>query len=440
MPISVNTSFLKNPTATESGVLGVKILPSPSVVISAKPTNVAFAIDASGSMEGDRIDSVKLTLKVVVGMLKPQDKITLVAFAQNAITVLNQFVIVDDSEAAKATALAAIDTLEAGGGTNLESGIFMLGNLYKNQPAPDALVVLTDGHINEGITSFSGLNTILGTYFATVPMYTLGYGSDHNAELLKRLAENSRANYTHIKEELSLPIAMGDLYGGLRSEVATKAVLTYPSTWQCLEPLADDKGTYVLGSLVAEKAMWAMFSVPASASAMSVVLTYEETGVGPGSITSVVDNSLSKDEIEEQYLRCLMAKVFNDVAGFIKNRQLSKAETALKAAIKLIDDSSVATNPFVVRMKAQLAETLDQTTRAAQAPPHAHFGAANDLFYRTTSVGGNYTAQRGRTQMADGATPSLFSTQEQDVTSAHMVDIYSAGGSAHPPADPAPVV
>jgi hypothetical protein len=168
-------------------------------------------------------------------------------------------------------------------------------------------------------------------------------------------------------------------------------------------------------------------------------LTYEENGVGPGSISSVIDNSLSKDEIEEQHLRCLMAKVFNDVAGFIKNRQLSRAETALKDAIKLIDESSVATNPFVVRMKAQLAETLDQTTRAAQAP-HVHFGAANDLFYRTTSVGGNYSAQRGRTQMADGATPSLFSTQEQDVTSAHMVDIYSAGGSAHPPADPTAVV
>jgi hypothetical protein len=391
-------------------------------------------------MDGDRIDSVKLTLKVVVGMLKPADKITIVAFSQNATTLLNQFVVTDDSEASKALAISAIDSAVATGGTNLEAGIFMLGNLFKNQLPPDACVVLTDGHINEGITSYSGLNTIFTTYFSSTPMYTLGYGSDHNADLLKRLAENSRANYTFIQSELSLPITMGDLYGGLRSEVATKAVLHYPKTWSCLEPLPNKDGVYSVGSLVADKAMWVLFSVPLSEMTSSVKLTCDIYGVGPSSVESIVDSSLPKEMIEEQYLRCLMAKVFNDVADFIKNRQLTKATEALENAIKLIDESSVAANPFVVRIKAQLAETLEQATAAARAPRHAHFGAMNDLAYRTTSVGGNYSAQRGRTQMANGATPSLFSTQEQDVTSAHMADIYSAGGSAHPPADPSPVV
>ena len=221
MPISVNASFLKNPTATESGILGVKVLPSASPNTVPQPTNVAFVIDSSGSMEGGRLDAVKLTLKVVVGMLKSQDKITLVTFSQAANAVLNQYVIVNDSEEAKAPALAAIETIDAGGGTNLESGIFMLGNLFKNQTPPDALVVLTDGHINEGITSFSGLNTIFGTYFHNTPMYTLGYGCDHNEDLLKRLAENSHANYTFIKTkegneteadpEIALPITLGDL-------------------------------------------------------------------------------------------------------------------------------------------------------------------------------------------------------------------------------------
>ena len=454
------------PTATESGILGVKVLPSAAPAAAAQPTNVAFVIDGSGSMEGLRLDAVKLTLKVVVGMLKPQDKITLVTFSQTANTVLNQYVIANDSEEAKAPALAAIETINAGGGTNLESGIFMLGNLFKNQTPPDALVVLTDGHINEGITSFSGLNTIFGTYFHNTPMYTLGYGSDHNEDLLKRLAESSHANYTFIKTkednvteaapEISLPITMGDLYGGLRSGVATKAVLTYPDSWTCLEPLTEKKGSYPMGSQVANKPMWVMFSVPfvaspdvmavdADASTVvtpSVTLTYEETGVGPSSCTAVVDTSLSKEELEEPYLRCLNAKVFIDVAAFIKNRQINQAIDALKAAIKRLDESAVAMNPGVIRMKADLAETLEKTTKAAQAPVHAHHRAMNDLVYRTTSVGGNYATQRGRTQMADGTTPSLFSTQEQDVTSAHMVGIYSAGGASAPAyaADPAPVI
>jgi len=488
MPISVNASFLKNPTATESGVLGVKVLPSLSPSTLPQPTNVAFVIDSSGSMDGSRLDAVKLTLKVVVGMLKPQDKITLVTFSQAANTVLNQYVIAENTEEAKAPALAAIDTINAGGGTNLESGIFMLGNLFKNQPPPGAIVVLTDGHINEGITSFSGLNAIFGTYFDNTPMYTLGYGCDHNADLLKRLAENSHANYTYIKTkegteteadpEISLPITMGDLYGGLRSGIATKAVLTYPDSWTCLEPLTEKKGSYSMGSQVANKAMWVMFSVPFTApdamavdedsaaavvtpsvpsstavtfsvpsvpSVPSVTLTYDETGIGPSSFTAFVDTSLPADELEEPYLRCLNAKVFIDVAALIKNRQINQAIDALKAAIKRLDESAVAMNPGVIRMKADLAETLEKTTTAARAPAHANPGAMNDLVYRTTSVGGNYATQRGRTQMASGATPSLFSSPEQDVTSAQMVGIYSAGGGnpAHhtaAAADPTAVV
>jgi hypothetical protein len=135
-------------------------------------------------------------------------------------------------------------------------------------------------------------------------------------------------------------------------------------------------------------------------------------------------------------LRCLNAKVLIDVVAFIKNRQINQAIDALKAAIKRLDESAVAMNPGVISMKADLAETLEKATKAAQAPAHAHYGAMNDLVYRTTSVGGNYATQRGRTQMANGATPSLFSSPEQDVTSAQMVGIYSAGGgaSAHPTA------
>jgi len=425
MPISLNATFLKQPNNNVPGVLGVRVNPQSDPSRSVKATEVAFAIDTSGSMEGDRLDSVKHTLSVVVDMLKPDDKITIISFSQTAAVALMQHTIKDDES--KIQANNAINNLTANGGTNLESGIFMLGNLYKNRPPPDAIVVLTDGHINEGITTFSGLNTIIETYFMGVPTYTLGYGTDHNADLLKRLAEQSRANYTFIKSEISLPITLGDLYGGLRTEVAAKAMLNYPASWTCLETLSNNSSPFALGSLIADKPVWVMFSVPNTDSS-EISLTCDN--MAPIVVTP--DASLPLDIIEEQSLRCMIAKTMVTVADYMKTNQLPLAVDSLKKALKMIEDSSVATNEFVVHMKAQLTETLEQTQEAAAR--RIRFGAMNDLYYRTTSLGGNYVTQRGRTQMADGTTPQLFSSEEQAGSAHH----YSTPGQTA--RDPSPPV
>jgi hypothetical protein len=325
--------------------------------------------------------------------------------------------------------MKAIDELRAGGGTNLGAGICALGAIYKDVPKPDAIVVLTDGYINEGVVSFSGLKSILDTYFKNIPTYTLGYGTDHNAELLKQIAENSCANYTFIKSELSLPITMGDLYGGLRSEVATKAVLNYPETWACLEKLSDNNASFTLGSLIVNKAMWVMFSVPFGTEA-DVVLSYNSGNV-TCSVNASIDTTLPPVSVEEQYLRCVNAKVLDKVAEFMKAGRLNDAVSALNDTIKMIEESNVATNEFVVCMKAQLAETLEKTQVQLRSPPRVNRqNNMDDLYYRTTSIAGNFASQRGRTQMAGGATPMLFSTQQQGDTSVVMADCYSHGGCA----------
>ena len=183
--------------------------------------------------------------------------------------------------------------------------------------------------------------------------------------------------------------------------------------------------------------MWAMFTVPYGMDT-TITLSYMANGT-LHTVTAQIDTSLPLSSVEEQNLSCMTAKTLVDAANFMKNGKLADAEAALKDAIKMIDESSVATTAFVVDMKAQLSETLEQTQQAISNPPRMNYGAMSDLYYRTTSLGGNFVSQRGRTQMVGGATPMLFSSQEQGEASVAMTDYYTnGGGSATPACDPVP--
>ena len=423
MPVIVKSSFAKRPTLEVPGLLGIKI---EATEPRQKNIHLGLLFDCSGSMEGDRIISVKRTIAVLLDRLNLGDIITLVGFSDNAQVILDAVTINSNN---KPTMLEAIDKLTAAGGTNLEIGVVGLGQLLKERSPLSALVVLTDGHLNDGMTSVAGLYSLITSYMNSVPVYTLGYGEDHNADLLKNLSSRSRANYTFIQDEIVLPISMGYMLGALQSEVASEASIKYDPNWTCIEPLAVPNSEYNIGSLIADKATWVVFNVPAGSEAANFTVCYRDE-INNLFTSRPGENEVAELEIVEQYVRCITGTTLNSVSEAMRLNKLVDARDLLISGLSAITSSKAASRPLVIRMKAQLEETLEEVNKAINRPPMRRgFSPMTPaaLLNRTTSLGGNYSAQRGVTQMADGQTPGLFSNLSQEQTSNHMAVQYSLG-------------
>jgi len=419
MPVNVNISYAKRPTATENGILGVKVTCNTPV---SKAINMGLAIDTSGSMEGERIESVKRTLAVLISRLRLGDAITIVGFNQVSSVVLAGHVISDTN---RAEAIELVNNLQAGGGTNFEAAFTGLGALLQGTVMPfDAVVVLTDGHANEGITSASGLGSLIKSYMKGMPVYTLGYGLDHNADLLRALSTRSQGTYTYIGEETILPASMGDLMASLQDEVAKAATLATPANWVCVEAGAETAGIYDFGSLIADKPVWAVFEIPACADAgpSTLTLTYKQFGVDEDQVVvGQIDDSLDKLDVLEQQLRCKASKALDVVATALGAYDVNKALAVLNATIAEISSSPAAMKPLAIRMKAQLEEMLETANAAKRAPAgRFHHGGHASLGRMASNAASNYGAQRGVTS-GGGGTPAvaLFS-------SPHMIDVATA--------------
>jgi hypothetical protein len=108
--------------------------------------SVAFLVDCSGSMVGERIDALKSELRRAIDGLGKGTSFTIVGFNESSPEELVlpagrlQLVAMDDG--AKQQALAFIDGLSAGGGTDPTEG---LARILKLDPAPYRIVLMTDG-------------------------------------------------------------------------------------------------------------------------------------------------------------------------------------------------------------------------------------------------------------------------------------------------------
>jgi len=390
--------------------LGVRIHAAP-LTTDAKPINLAFLMDTSDSMKGDRLDSVKRTLRAARDLFLPVDQVTLVTFGERAS-------VVSDHIALDATGITQfyeqVDAITTNGCTNLSAGIEALLTLQRDSPF-DAVVILTDGIVNRGIVSTVGLRTMC-TSLGAAPITALGYGASHNRLLLRDLALASRGAYVYVDSESLLPVAMGDLVSGIRSEVAKNVVVHVPAGWNCCE-LGSMGSSFTLGNIVPDRDYWVIFQ------------KNEEIDIDGGPITLTSGN----DDIEalrhvaisdchdlhEQVLRCRVVKAIATASEQMEQWQQGVEHSAELLALKKDFDALpelMRARPLIARMKAQLAEILEQSIQYAPPP---------DLIARMTSGTAYLSTQRGVTSQGDVDDPiQVFSSPCQRVTSRQVQSNY----------------
>jgi Mg-chelatase subunit ChlD len=380
MSVTITSCFLKSPFLLEESerpIRAVKIIPSG--VSGRRAFHLGLLLDVSGSMKGVGINAVKTTLELLIDTLVDGDSLTLISYSSEA-NILAQGVVISDSS--RPSLRTIVEDLRADGGTNLEAALTALHDL-SHSAAPvtiDAAFILTDGHINQGRTSSIGLTRLLiAAVPAGTPVYTLGFGADHNSRMLRDMALRSRGSYTYADAEELIPATIADIISGLATEVGRCGRLTIPTGWQCLEINAEvDSTEFNIGVLVAEKEQWIVLMGPPGPCSTVDDLTFtwkSHTGV-THTETCTSYNDFDAVHVAEQHCRVRVATVQAAVQELIEAGTIDAARSALQELGAELDASPAKDRSFVISLRAQIDEMIEalQATAAYRMPPHSPGG------------------------------------------------------------------
>lgn len=198
-PFAVHTELARAPWNAGNLLLRIAIKGQDVAKQSLPPANLVFLVDVSGSMNPpERLPLAKQSLRLLVNELRPQDRVSLVTYASGV-----QVVLEPTPGSDKATILAAIERLQAGGSTAGASGIKLAYAMAQQgfiANGINRILLATDGDFNVGITNFEQLKQMVAEKRKSgVSLSTLGFGvGNYNEHLMEQLADAGDGAYSYI--------------------------------------------------------------------------------------------------------------------------------------------------------------------------------------------------------------------------------------------------
>ena len=165
---------------------------------AGRPVAAVFVADVSGSMAGTRLFSLQRALRTARGFISPEASVGMVEFSDQTVLRLP---IEEFDLNQQARFIAAVDDMDAAGGTAMYDGItlglsMLLQHQATNPTAKPLLIVLTDGETNEGY-SLGDVQAVIGGL--RIPVYTVGF--EANLDELGRLSSLVEAATINASEE-----------------------------------------------------------------------------------------------------------------------------------------------------------------------------------------------------------------------------------------------
>ncbi len=167
-----------------------------------KPLTLSLSVDVSGSMGGDRIAAVRDALGTLVDSLRDDDTFSLVAFNRDA-----REIIAPTSGQEKARLREAIAELQAGGGTDIGSGLDASFSLVRQnlteanrQTHLHRVMLFTDMHPNSGMQDGRTFVRVLEEAADDgIGVSSFGVGIDFGADLANQVSQVRGGNYFHLE-------------------------------------------------------------------------------------------------------------------------------------------------------------------------------------------------------------------------------------------------
>lgn len=165
-----------------------------------KPLNVTFVLDTSGSMSGTPLALQRAAVHAMAGRFREGDVVSMVTWSVDQRTALAGHVVTRANDPA---VLAAVDALEAEGGTDLSGGLragYELAERYRSSDRINRVVVISDGAANVGVTD----ETLIGRYADDeeseegIYLAGVGVGAGVNDTLMNAVTDSGRGAYVYL--------------------------------------------------------------------------------------------------------------------------------------------------------------------------------------------------------------------------------------------------
>jgi Ca-activated chloride channel family protein len=169
------------------------------------PVNLAFVLDRSGSMSGEKIDLAKRTVAAALEHLDERDRFSIVVYDDVVDVVVES---TPGSAEARRNAIARLSTIDARGSTNLSEGWFrgaeqVAGHLIAE--GVNRCLVLTDGLANRGLTDPAVLAGHASELRVRgVSTTTFGVGADFDEALLQGIADAGGGHFYFVRDAATI--------------------------------------------------------------------------------------------------------------------------------------------------------------------------------------------------------------------------------------------
>ncbi|WP_163335639.1 VIT domain-containing protein [Desulfopila sp. IMCC35008] len=170
----------------QSGTFMLVITPGASLTEITEGTDWVFVLDTSGSMSGQKIETLANGVAKAITKMHPADRFRIITFNNSATDFTNGFIEATPDNVNEV--IARIKTIQAGGGTNLEAGLSK-GLSRSDRERTTAVVLVTDGVANIGATTHQEFLQLVNQ--RDLRLFTFIIGNSANTPLLDKITKAS---------------------------------------------------------------------------------------------------------------------------------------------------------------------------------------------------------------------------------------------------------
>jgi len=191
--------------------------------------NIVFVADVSSSMEGTRMQQLKVALQTFLLNLRPGDNFNIVTFSTNVQRFSPDVIPATEENIVAATTFVREQT--ALGVTNISGALDVGLSMTYQDTTANIIVFLTDGLASWGVLDENAIidSVVKHNANAKVRIYPIGVGPEPSKSFLNRLSSRNGGFTTYITQDDSIAVLVEDHLRRISMPFMTSLKLTYGS-------------------------------------------------------------------------------------------------------------------------------------------------------------------------------------------------------------------
>jgi Ca-activated chloride channel homolog len=216
------------PDASKPGMFMILLAPKTEMDASRNvPRDVAFVVDTSGSMAGEKIQQVRKALEFCLGKLDAKDRFAIIQFSTSTDTLSGGWLSASEENLKKARTFT--EKLEAAGGTNIGEALDKALALPQEEGRLTTILFLTDGRPTVGTTDQDTLTKAVKDHNKqSLRVFTFGVGDDVNTHLLDKIAGDTGGLPEYVRQGDTIDLKVVRLFSKMSHPVLTDLGIEMP--------------------------------------------------------------------------------------------------------------------------------------------------------------------------------------------------------------------